>query len=179
MNRTARKAKTYRKMTNKQAVHRLPSKLPCGSRIIRGKIFMDKKILMDYIDACELIKETEADIKRLNRKKKTIAQTNVKGSNPDYPYEEKHFRIAGTAFTYSDDSKLRYEEKILQERKANAEKIKLQAEAIINKAPVRIQRIYRYRIVKGMAWEEVAEKMGGECTGESIRKKFQRFLEKK
>ena len=53
----------------------MPSKLPCGSRIIRGKIFMDKKILMDYIDACELIKETEADIKRLNRKKKTIAQT--------------------------------------------------------------------------------------------------------
>lgn len=140
---------------------------------------MDKKILMDYIDACELIKETEADIKRLNRKKKTIVQTNVKGSNPDYPYEEKHFRIAGTTFTYIDDSQLRYEEKLLQERKANAERIKLQAETIINKASARIQRIYRYRITQKMKWEEVAEKIGGECTGESIRKEFQRFLEKK
>ena len=41
---------------------------------------MDKTILQDYIDACELIKETEKDIQRLNQKKKTIIQTNVKGS---------------------------------------------------------------------------------------------------
>ena len=140
---------------------------------------MDKKILMDYIDACELIRETEDDIKRLNRKKKTMIRTNVKGSNPDYPYEEKHFHIEGTAFTYDDDSEFRCKENLLQERKANAEKIKLQAEAVINKAPVRIQRIYRYRAVKKMKWEEVAEKIGGECTGESVRKEFQRFLEKK
>ena len=31
---------------------------------------MDKTILQDYIDACELIKETEKDIQRLNQKKK-------------------------------------------------------------------------------------------------------------
>ena len=30
---------------------------------------MDKQILQDYIDACELIKETEQDIQRLQRKK--------------------------------------------------------------------------------------------------------------
>lgn len=179
MNRTARKAKTYRKMTNKQAVHRLPSKLPCGSRIIRGKIFMDKKILMDYIDACELIKETEADIKRLNRKKKTIAQTNVKGSNPDYPYEEKHFRIAGTAFTYSDDSKLRYEEKILQERKANAEKTKLQAEAVLNAAPMRMQRIIRWKIFDNESWETVANKLGRKATPDSVRMELKKFLKEK
>ena len=42
---------------------------------------MDKNILSQYIDACELIKETEEEIKKLNRKKKTVIQTNVSGSN--------------------------------------------------------------------------------------------------
>lgn len=139
---------------------------------------MDKKILEDYIDACELIKETEKDIQRLKKKKKTIIQTNVKGSNPDWPYEERHFHIEGTTFSYNDDSQLRYEEKLLEERKANAGRIKLQAEAIINKAPVRIQRIYRFKVTQNMKWEEVAEKMGRSCTGESVRKEFQRFLTK-
>ena len=35
---------------------------------------MDKNILSQYIDACELIKETEEEIKKLNRKKKTVIQ---------------------------------------------------------------------------------------------------------
>ena len=42
---------------------------------------MDKRILADYIDACELIKETQEDIRKLNKRKKTVIQTNVKGSN--------------------------------------------------------------------------------------------------
>lgn len=179
MSRIARRIKRYRKMENKQAVHHSPSELPCGSRIIKGKIFMDKKILMDYIDACELIKETEADIKRLNRKKKTIVQTNVKGSNPDYPYEEKHFRIEGTTFTYNDDSEFRCKEKLLQERKANAEKIKLQAEAVLNAAPMRMQRIIRWKIFEKESWETVADKLGRNATANSVRMELERFLREK
>ena len=53
---------------------------------------MDKNILSQYIDACELIKETEEEIKKLNRKKKTVIQTNVSGSNPEFPYNPQHFR---------------------------------------------------------------------------------------
>lgn len=33
---------------------------------------MDKRILYDYIDACELIKETEAEIRKLRKKKKRL-----------------------------------------------------------------------------------------------------------
>ena len=29
---------------------------------------MDKKVLSDYIDACEFIKDTEAEIKKLEKK---------------------------------------------------------------------------------------------------------------
>lgn len=140
---------------------------------------MNKKILSDYIDACELIRETEEDIRKLNKKKKTVVQTNVKGSNPDFPYEPKHFRIEGSMFSYNDDSQLRYEEKILEERKANAEKIKLQVEGLINQAPVRIQRIIKKKYFEGKSWEETAKQLGRKATADSVRKELERFLEEK
>ena len=79
---------------------------------------MDKQILQDYIDACALIRETEADLRALRKKRKTIIQTHVKGSNPEFPYQEQHFKIQGTAFTYQDDVRERKEEELLEQRKA-------------------------------------------------------------
>lgn len=137
---------------------------------------MDGKILSEYIDACELIKETEKDIRKLNKKKKTIIQTNVKGSNLEFPYEERHFHIEGIKFSYQDDLQLRYQEKILIERKANAEKIKSQVEGLINQAPVRIQRIVRMKYFEEKSWEAVAFQMGRKATAASVRMELKRFL---
>lgn len=137
---------------------------------------MDKDILNDYMDACALIKETEDDIRKLKRKKKTIIQTNVKGSNPDFPYQAQHFKIQGTAFTYEDDSHLRFEEKILEERKANAEKLKLQVDQWMLTIPMRMQRIIRYKCFERLHWEEVADRMGGKATADSIKMEFRRFM---
>ena len=137
---------------------------------------MDKQILYDYIDACELIKETETDIKRLRKKKKTIVQTNVSGSNPNFPYNPQHFKIQGTTFTYREDSQLRMEEKLLEERKTNAEKLKLEVEAWMNTIPNRIQRIIRYRIFEEMSWEQAARKIARKATGDSVRMEFERFM---
>lgn len=142
----------------------------------KGGIALNKQILSDYIDACELIKETEEDIMKLNKKKKTVIQTNVKGSNPEFPYEPRHFRIQGTSFTYNDDSQLRYEEKLLEKRKENAEKIKLQAEELLNQAPVRIQRIIRMKYFEGKSWEAVAYQLGRKATADSARMELERFL---
>ena len=138
-----------------------------------------KKLLEEYIDACELVKETEKDSPRLKKKPKTIAQASVKGSNQEWPYEEKHFHIEGTSFTYNDDLKLRHECQILEERKANAERIKLQAEAIINKAPVRMQRIIRMKYFEGNSWEYIANQLGRKATADSVRKQFENFLKEK
>lgn len=137
---------------------------------------MNKKLLEDYIDACELIRETEEDIRRLDRKKRTIVQDNVKGSNPEFPFEEKHFHVAGTVFAVEDDSKLRYEKKVLEERKANAEKIKLQVDAFINTVPVRIQRIIRMRYFEEKSWETIAGQLGRKATADGVRKEFERFI---
>lgn len=137
---------------------------------------MDKKILEDYIDACEVIKDTEAEIKKLKRKKSTVIQTNVKGSNPDWPYQEQHFTIQGTTFTYSDDGQLRIEEQILERQKKNAEKLKMCVEEWLVTIPFRMQRIIRYKIFQEMTWGEVAKLMGRKCTKESVRKEYENFM---
>lgn len=138
---------------------------------------MDKRILNDYIDACALVKETEEDIRRVKRKKKTIIQTNVKGSNPSFPYQAQHFRIQGTAFTFQDDDNLRLEEKLLEQRKENAEKIKRQVEEWLLTVPIRMQRIIKYKVFEERTWDQVAVRMGRKATGDSVRKEFERFLE--
>lgn len=139
---------------------------------------MDKQILKDYIDACELVKETEQDIQRLERKKKIIVQGSVKGSNPDYPYQPQNFHIEGVAFTYSDDTQLRMEERLLVERKERAEKTKAAVEAWLNTIPLRMQRIIRYKYFEGLSWEKVADRMGRKATGDSVRKEFEAFMKK-
>lgn len=140
---------------------------------------MDKHILSDYIDACELVKETEKDILRLNQKKKTIIQEKVKGSMHEFPYTEQNFKIQGSAFSAEDDDRLRREEELLRQRKANAERIKVQVEEWIMTIPARMQRIVRYKYFEGFAWEQVAVKLGKTATADNIRKEFERFLQKK
>ena len=140
---------------------------------------MDKNILNDYIDACALVQETERDIRALKKKRKTIIQTNVSGSNPDFPYQPQHFKIEGTTFNYADDCALRWDEGLLERRKANAKKIKLNVEEWMLTIPARMQRIIRWKFLEELTWEEVAVKMGRKATGDSVRLEFQRFMAEK
>lgn len=137
---------------------------------------MDKQILSDYIDACELIKETEKDILRLNQKKKTIIQEKVKGSMYEFPYTEQIFKIRGSAFSAKDDDRLQHEEELLKQRKANAERIKVQVEEWMLTIPARMQRIIRYKFFDRNTWEQVAKRLGRNVSGESARKEFEIFM---
>lgn len=139
---------------------------------------MDKHILDQYIDACALIEETEKDIQKLRQKKRTVIQTNVSGSNPEHPYNPQHFKIQGTTFTFREDSQLRMEEKLLEKRKEDAEKIKIQVEEWMNTIPVRMQRIIRYKVFEGMTWQQVAQRMGRDVSKDSVRMEFNNFMKK-
>ena len=139
---------------------------------------MDKNILSQYIDACELIKETEEEIKKLNRKKKTVIQTNVSGSNPEFPYNPQHFKVQGTTFSVRDDSQLRYQQKILEERRRQAEQLKTNVEEWLNTIPPRMQRIIKYKVFEELTWQQVARKIGRNATETSVKKEYQRFLKK-
>ena len=139
---------------------------------------MDRKTLSDYIDTCELIRETERELERLERKMKSIARDSVSGSNPEFPYERKTFKVEGTYTSDADTAMILKKQHLLEQRKRQAEEKKLAIETWLNTVPSRIQRIIRYRYFEGYPWERVADKMGRNCTGESVRMEMQRFLEK-
>lgn len=136
---------------------------------------MDKKILSDYIDACQLIKETEADIRKL-KKKKEIVHDSVQGSSHDFPYVSQRFQLSGTREEPEDQLILNAELKLLEERKENAKNIKLRVEAFMNTIPMRMQRIIRLRLFEKLSWDEVAAQLGRNCTGDSLRKEFERLM---
>lgn len=146
--------------------------------IYKGVIPVDKKILSDYIDACAFIKETEKEINRLKKNKKTVIDK-VKGSNPNFPYEPRSFGVVGTTETYANADALRREEQLLETQKKEAEELKVQVDEWMNTIPFRMQRIIRYKIFKELTWEEVAKLMGRNSTGESVRMEYNRFMRKK
>lgn len=136
---------------------------------------MDKKILEDYIDACAFVKETEDEIKKLEKRRR-IVQDKVKGSNPDWPYEERSFNIGGTTETVQDSDALAKERQILDEQRRIAMDLKLGVEEWMKEIPFRMQRIIRYKFFNRLSWEEVATLMGKKCTADGVRMEFQRFM---
>ena len=129
---------------------------------------MDKRILEEYIDACEVIKEAEAEIRKLESKKSITANETVSGSNPEFPYNPQHFKVQGTTYSYSDDVRIRQKK----------EQLKLQVEVWLISIPFRMQRIIKYKIFEEMTWQQVADRMGRNTTEASAKMEFKRFFEK-
>ena len=139
---------------------------------------MDKRILEEYIDACEVIKETEAEIHKLEERKSITANETVSGSNPEFPYNPQHFKVQGTTYSYEDDRKIRAKKEILKKKKEKAEELKLQVEVWMISIPFRMQRIIKYKIFEEMTWQQVADRMGRNTTEASAKMEFKRFFEK-
>ena len=140
---------------------------------------MDKQILYQYIDACELIKETEREIQKLRQRRKVILQDSVKGSMHEFPYAAQSYHIEGLAYaTVRTPSLLDDEEKLLEERRAAAAEIKVRVEAWLNTIPQRMQRIIRMKIFEEMTWAQVAVRMGRKATADGVKMEFRRFMEK-
>lgn len=138
---------------------------------------MEKSVLEQYVDACELIKETERELEKIRNRRREITTDKVKGSSYDFPFRMISYTIHG--IPDGDDEKLKDQEHILEERKTAAEAIKLQVEEWMNTIPQRKQRIVRYKIFEKMTWEQVAARMGRKATADSIKKEFQRFMAEK
>lgn len=139
---------------------------------------MDKKILEQYIDACELIKETKEEIRKLKRQRKRMEQDIVKGSSKEFPYTSQNFHVEGIAYSIIKDPRsLEEQEKLLERQIEEAAKIKLQVEAWMLTIPQRMQRIIRYRVFEENTWERVAIRIRRKATADSVRMEYQRFME--
>lgn len=137
---------------------------------------MDKQILYQYIDACELVRETEAELLQLRRRQGEVVMDKVKGSSYDFPFGMVSYIVRGIPDDELESKALKQKEKLLEERKAAAEAIKVQVEEWLNTVPMRMQRIIKYKVFEGDSWNEVAQRMGKKATGEGIRKEFERFM---
>ena len=137
---------------------------------------MDKSILYQYIDACEMIKDTEREIDRIRSKRREIVTDKVKGSSYDFPFGQISYTIRGIPDNAQDEKALDRMERILEERKAAAEVIKLQVEEWLSTVPPRMQRIIRYKVFEGMTWAQVAVRMGRKNTENGLKKEFERFM---
>ncbi|MCB7304841.1 RNA polymerase subunit sigma-70 [Bariatricus massiliensis] len=135
---------------------------------------MEKSVLSDYIDACEFLKETEKEIKKLEGKRR-IVQDKVKGSNPEWPYEERSFALGGVVETDEDSDRLRHERRLREIQREAAEELKLRVEEWMINIPFRMQRIIKYKFFNRLSWDEVAVLLKAK-SGESIRKEFENFM---
>lgn len=140
---------------------------------------MDKSILYQYIDAREMIKDTEREIERIRSKRREIVTDKVKGSAYDFPFGQISYTIHGVPDNKEDQKALDRHERILEERKVAAEMIKVQVEEWLSTVPPRMQRIIRYKIFEGMTWAQVAVRMGRKATTASVKMEFQRFMGEK
>ena len=138
---------------------------------------LDKEILEQYIDACELIKDTKEEIRKLRKRRRQIQKDSVKGSAQEFPYTLQTYHLEGLGYaTVKDPDELDRMEELLAERIRNAERIKRQVEAWLNTVAPRMQRIIRYRVFDDMTWAQVAVKMGRKATEASVKMEFQRFM---
>lgn len=139
---------------------------------------MDKDILVQYIDACELIKDTEAELRRLKKQRKRIEQDSVKGSSHEFPYTIKNFHLEGIAYSAIKDPRaVEEQEKLLNRQIEDAARVKLQVESWLLTIPQRMQRIIRYRVFEGKTWEQVAVRIGRNATADSVKMEYRRFME--
>ncbi len=138
---------------------------------------MDKRILIDYIDACKIVEETKEEIRKLKKNRKRILTDTVKGSSHDFPYTLQTYRTEGLAYSVvKNPDELDRLEETLKERLQNAKKIKHDVEVWLNTIPMRMQRIIRYKIFEGLTWAEVAIRMGRKATPDGIRKEYENFM---
>ena len=138
-----------------------------------------KSVLVEYEDLCALVNETEEDLRRLRREHSNVAVDMVRGSNPNFPYEQRSFRIEGVSYSeYKSDSRLiRETEKLLEERRKMCMEKRLEVDYWMNTIPARVARIIRMKYFQKLTWTEVAMRLGYE-SGDAARIKLSRYLDK-
>ena len=135
---------------------------------------MKRSILWQYIDACELARETREDLLKLEQR--AVVHDKVYGSNPDFPYEPRGFSIHGAADITPDRKKLDAERKLLEQREQKAERIRTDVEKWLNTLPPRAVRIIRMHYFQQLSWSETARVMGRGATADSIRMEIKKYF---
>lgn len=143
---------------------------------------VSKEILTQYSDLQEEIKEvrqrieqTERQIERIESEK-TVCDK-VRGGEGGL----QSFKIEG--FPYPEYSR---KKTLLYSRKATLTSLEMELLETLNKveefiasiSDSRMRRIINLRFIENLSWNKVADRIGGGNTEDSVRKAFDRFIEK-
>ena len=134
---------------------------------------MEKIVLEQYIDACELVKETEERIARLKENRTTLTDK-VEGSSHEFPWIKTNFKIEGSP--EDEIGLINREVELLYLQKTAAYELEIKVEGWLSKAPIRIRRIVQFKYFDSLTWEEVADRLSRGTGGESVRKELERYL---
>lgn len=145
---------------------------------------MDKKILIQYADLQEEIKDLR---KRIEKTKYQITQLEKQGIVSDTVRGSRQDGTIGpikiTGFPDRDYHKrkntLNRQLMLLQEKEDELLELTNEVELYIESIEdSRIRRIFRYRYLDDMSWTRVAMMMGGDNTADSCRMAHNNFFEK-
>lgn len=151
--------------------------------IQKGGESLTKDILAQYCDLREEIKDLR---RRIINKQRELDKMEEEGAVTDSVKGglggEQHYKITG--FPYPEYSR---KKTALYLYKAQLENAELELLELTNEVEdyiqsiddSRMRRIIRYRFIDDLRWYQVAQRMGGRTTEESVKKEFQRFMAEK
>ena len=144
---------------------------------------MTKDILIQYSELVEEVKDLRKRIDNIERQiDKIETEGNVIDSVKGGYGGIQHFKIEGFPDPEYSKKKTRLYLNKAQLESAELELLELtnQVEDYIQSIDnSRMRRIIRYRVIDGLTWYQVAQKMGGRTTDESARKEFDRYMEER
>ena len=123
-----------------------------------------------------LKKEIDILKKQIENLDYTMTTVSVKGSNPDFPYEERNFKITGIDYETYNKKLNRLQKKLSRRVKELIDLVEETYEYIDNIDDSLIRQIISLRYINGLTWEQVAAHIGGNNTADSVRKAAERFL---
>lgn len=119
---------------------------------------MTEKELKEYQSLCQEIRSLDERIQKEQGKEIAIVAGKVKASMPEFPYAE--IRVGVQMENPEQAEASREILQIYQERKAQAEKKKLEIEKYIgNIGDSHLRLIFQYRYIDGMKQREVAKRL--------------------
>ncbi|NLZ54653.1 MAG: RNA polymerase subunit sigma-24 [Thermoanaerobacteraceae bacterium] len=110
--------------------------------------------------------------------KRTAVDT-VSGSNSEWPYQRRTFRIEGIDMKWYEKRLKRLKRKLKRRLEELMEKREEIEEYISTVPDSLIRQILTLRYVNGLSWQQIAVHVGGGNTADSVRMMHNRFLKKK
>lgn len=140
---------------------------------------MIKELLEQADSVIEEIKDIENRLKNIEKREKTIIVDSVTGSEKEFPYIKRNFRVNGIDNKVFGSKTKRQYKKMLKSKKNKYEKMIKQIEYELNYIKdSEIRRIIRYRYYDKLSWIQIQIKMQYNSE-DKARKQLERYLKNK